>query len=372
VSAATRVPADRADRLAQLIVGEELDQLVVGDLVRPGDSDPAMTANLRYLSGFTGTSGLCVVGSEAVLFVTDFRYVERAERELPGGFELVRAERQLLPSAAARLAGRVGYDDANTSVRSLRKLEELVGDDVELVPAAGLVERLRRRKDEGELAAIAEAARLSDEVYAWIIERGLVGRSEREVELAAEQRMRELGAAAPSFPAIVASGRNSALPHHDSSGREIGAGELVVIDMGAIVDGYCSDCTRTFATGELDGDQTEVYDLVLSAQLAALAAVHVGAEGREVDAVSRDPISAAGHGEDYGHGLGHGVGLEVHEAPRLAQRSEDELAEGDVATIEPGVYLEGRFGVRIEDLVTVTDEGYRNLSSFPKELTVVE
>src|SRR5262249_29717786 len=201
--------------------------------------------------------------------------------------------------------------------------------------------RLRRRKGEAELAAIAAAAELSDEVYGWIVERGIIGRAEREVELAAEQRMRELGAQGPSFPAIVASGPNSALPHHESSGREIGAAELVVVDMGAIVDGYCSDCTRTFATGEIDEEMSEVYDLVQAAQLAALAAVRPGAAGRDVDSVSRDPIDEAGHGDDYGHGLGHGVGIEVHEAPRLAQRSEDELAEGDVATIEPGVYLEG-------------------------------
>jgi Xaa-Pro aminopeptidase len=368
VSVAATVGIERAERVAALASGEGLDQLLVGDLVRPGDSERAGMANLRYLTGFTGTSGMCVVGEGLLLFFTDFRYVERAEREVSDGFERVRAERQLLPAVADRLFGRVGYDDANTSVRSLRKLEELVDDGVELVPAAGLVERIRRSKDEGELRAIAEAAKLADEVYSWILDHGLAGFTEREIELAAGQRMRELGAEGPAFPTIVASGPNSALPHHEASEREIGRDELVVVDMGAIVDGYCSDCTRTFATGEPGDEAREVYELVRSAQLVALDAVRAGASGRDVDAVSRDPIEAAGHGDHYGHGLGHGVGIEVHEAPRLSQQSEDELVEGDVVTVEPGVYVPGKLGVRIEDLVTVTAGGHRNLSGHPKEL----
>jgi Xaa-Pro aminopeptidase len=363
--------AERAERLAALVEDEGLDQLLVGDLVRPGDSERGGMANLRYLTGFTGTSGLLLVGDGAPLFVTDFRYVERAERQVPAEFERLRAERQLLPAVAERLRGRVGFDDANTSVRSLSKLEELAPDGVELVPSAGLVERLRRSKEPDEVRAIVAAAGLTNEVYEWCIGRGLVGRTERDVALAAEQQMRELGAEDPSFPAIVAAGPNGSLPHAESSNREIGPAELVVMDMGAIVDGYCSDCTRTFATGKLDAEPREVYELVLGAQEAALAAVRAGAPGPEVDSAARDPIAAAGHGDEFGHGVGHGVGVEVHEAPRLAQRSEDELVEGDVVTIEPGVYLSGRFGIRIEDLVHVTADGHRNLSGYPKDLLVV-
>ena len=363
--------AERGDRLTELVSGEGLDQLLVGDLVRPGDSERAGTANLRYLTGFTGTSGLCIVGPDERVFVTDFRYVERAAREVPDGFERLRAERQLLPAVAERMRGRVGYDDANTSVRSLRRLEELAPEGVELVAAAGLVERLRRAKDEAEVEAIAAAAGLADEVYAWTAERGLVGRSEHEVRLAAEQRMRELGAEDPSFPAIVASGPNSALPHHEASEREIEVGELVVLDMGAMVNGYCSDCTRTFATGDVSDEAREIYDLVREAQAAALEAVAAGIGAAAVDAAAREPISAAGHGDEFGHGVGHGVGIEVHEAPRLATSSEDELIAGDVVTIEPGVYVPGRFGVRIEDLVVVEPNGARKLSSHPKELQVV-
>jgi len=242
---------------------------------------------------------------------------------------------------------------------------------VELVPAGGLVERLRRHKDQGELRAIGEAARLADQAYEWVFERGVVGRTEREIMLAAHERMRELGADDPSFPAIVAAGENSALPHHDSSGREVRGGEFLLIDMGAIVDGYCSDCTRTVATGDLDEEAREVYELVRAAQQAALGGLRAGISARDADAVARDPIDAAGLGERFGHGLGHGVGLEVHEAPRLSRKSDHTLEPDDVVTVEPGVYLPGRFGVRIEDLVAVTEDGCRNFSGFSKELLVV-
>jgi Xaa-Pro aminopeptidase len=361
----------RAERLADLAAQEGLDQLLVGDLVRPGDSGRDAISNLRWLTGFSGTSGLALLGAEERVFITDFRYVERAAREVFADFERIAAERELLPAAKARLRGRVGYDDDHTSVKNLRRLEDLAPNGVELVPAGGLVERLRRHKDESELRAIAEAARLADRAYGWVFERGVVGRTEREIMLAAHQRMRELGAEDPSFPAIVAAGENSALPHHDSSEREVGARELLLVDMGAIVDGYCSDCTRTVATGELDDDAVEVYELVSSAQREALSALRAGISARDADATARDPIDAAGHGEHFGHGLGHGVGLEVHEAPRLSSKSDHTVEIGDVVTVEPGVYLPGRFGIRIEDLVTVTDDGCRNFSGFSKELLVV-
>ena len=233
------------------------------------------------------------------------------------------------------------------------------------------MERLRQVKDADELASIAAAAELADDVWLWSLERGLAGRAEREVARAAEARIRELGAE-PSFPAIVAAGPNGALPHAEPGEREIGRGELVVFDMGAELDGYCSDGTRTFATGEPGEEARAVYEVVREAQAAALGAVAAGVEGEAVDTVARKVIEAAGHGERFGHGLGHGVGLEVHEAPRVSQRSEDLLEAGEVVTIEPGVYLPGRLGVRIEDLVIVTEEGSRNLSGLSKELQLVE
>jgi Xaa-Pro aminopeptidase len=361
----------RADRLAALVSDEGLDQLLVGDLVHPSETDRAAGASLRWLTGFTGTSGLAVVGPEERLFFTDFRYAERAAREVAAEFDRVVVERGLISDGAKRLRGRVGYDDAQTSVKNLGKLTEQAPQGVELVPASGLVERLRRRKDERELAAIAEAARLADEVYEWIFERGAVGRTERGIMLDAHQRLRELGAEDPSFPAIVAAGENSALPHHESSEREVGEGEILLIDMGAIVDGYCSDCTRTVATGELEEEAGRIYEVVRSAQAAALEGIRPGLAGPAGDAIARDSITEAGFGDEFGHGLGHGVGIEIHEAPRLSKRSDETLEVGDVVTVEPGVYLPGRFGVRIEDLVTVTEDGCRNFSSVPKELRVI-
>jgi Xaa-Pro aminopeptidase len=350
----------RAERLAELIVERELDQLFVSDLV-----------NVRYLTGFTGTNGACLVGRDERIFFTDFRYTDRAEREIGEEWERPGAERELLPQIVARMSGKVGFEDAKLSVRQLARLEAAAGDDVDLVPAGDPVEQLRAVKEPEEVERIAAAAELTDGVYRWALERGVAGRTERDVARAAEARLRELGAE-PSFPPIVATAEKGALPHAEPGDREIGAGELVVFDMGALLGGYCSDCTRTFATGEPGDEAQEVYDLVLTAQLAALAAIRPSASGKEVDAVPREMITEAGHGDHFGHGTGHGVGLEVHEGPRLATTSEDELREGNVVTVEPGVYLPGRFGVRIEDLVVLTADGYRNLSGMPKELQIVD
>jgi Xaa-Pro aminopeptidase len=362
----TPAPEVRAERLASLVAGQGLDFVIVGDLVRPGDSGREAMADVRWLTGFRGTSGLAVVGPEARYFITDFRYLEQVASQVPASFEVVDAGPQMIPRLAELLGGSVGFDEAKTSVEQHRKLVEGIGEGVRLTVSEGLVEALRRIKDESEVRAISEAARLTDEVYGWLEEGGLAGRTEREVALAAETRMRELGAEEPSFPSIVAAGPNGALPHAAPSDREIQQRELVVVDMGAIVDGYCSDCTRTLCDGEPTGEAREIYDLVLQAQLAGLEAVAPEISGRDVDSAAREVIEAAGHGERFGHGLGHGVGLEIHEPPRLSKRSEDELMSGDVVTVEPGVYVPGQFGVRIEDLVVVTDTGHRNLSSHPK------
>jgi Xaa-Pro aminopeptidase len=349
----------RAERLAGLVAEHELDGLLVSEMV-----------NVRYLTGFGGTNGACLCGPETRLFLTDFRYAERAADEVEG-WDVETVTGDWVAGLAAHLHGKVGFEDTHLSVRSHVKLGEAAGEEVELTAAGGLVERLRRRKDKRELEAIAAAAALADQVYGEVVGEGLAGRTEREVARAAEARIRELGGE-PSFPPIVAAGPNGAMPHAEPGEREIGRGELVVFDMGARVDGYCSDCTRTFATGDPGDAQREVYELVRAAQAAGLEAVAAGEAGKEVDAVPRRLIAAAGHGERFGHGLGHGVGLEVHEAPRLGTRSEDVLEAGDVVTVEPGVYVPGEFGVRIEDLVAVTEDGHRNLSSTSKELTVVD
>ena len=350
----------RTDRLVGLLAERELDCLLVTNLV-----------NVRYLTGFTGTNGACVVSSDERLFLTDFRYVEQTRSQVQG-YERVEAGRDMVADLAGRLRGRAGFDDAHMTVELHRKLGEKVAEGVELVSAGGLVERLREVKDELELDAIRAAAEIANEAYEELRERGLAGRTERDVALTLTRSLEDRGAEGASFPAIVAAGPHGALAHAVPRDVEIPGGTLVVIDMGAQVDGYCSDCTRTLATGPLEDGALEVYELVRRAQDEALRAVRAGASCKAVDAVARDIIAAAGHGERFGHGLGHGVGLEVHEAPRLAKTAEGELRAGTVVTVEPGVYVPGELGVRIEDLVVVTDGEPEVLTAFPKELVTIE
>ncbi|HEY6355133.1 MAG TPA: M24 family metallopeptidase, partial [Burkholderiaceae bacterium] len=270
-------------------------------------------------------------------------------------------------------SGRLGFDDASVTVSQHARLGELLGEQWELVRSAGAVERLRAVKDAGELARIRASAELADEALQGVLEGGFVRRSEREVAIELELRMRRLGAEAPSFPAIVAAGAQGALPHAEPREQEIPADVLLTIDWGATLAGYCSDCTRTYATGEGVSEQArEVYALVLAAQQRGVAAVTAGPAGREVDAAARAVIESAGHGEHFGHGLGHGVGMEIHEAPRLSRtEAEARLQAGNVVTVEPGVYLPGRVGVRIEDLVVVREDGQEVLNGLDKALTVI-
>lgn len=351
---------DSAGRLAGLVAEAGLDQFLVSELT-----------NVRYLSGFGGTNGACLVGPDKKLFLTDFRYTERAAAEVDGWqIEIVSGE--WLAGLAGYFEGNVGIEDDHMTVRTAAKLSDAAGEGVELVDAGGKVEALRRVKEPAEIDRIAAAAELTDSLYLESVERGLVGRTEAEISAFVVGRMREEGAE-PSFPPIVASGPNGASPHAEPGAREVGLGELVTMDMGALLDGYCSDCTRTFATGELDSKATEIYEVTLKANLDGLAAVRAGAVGSDVDKVARDVITEAGYGEYFGHGLGHGVGLEVHEAPRLGMRSNDVLAAGEVVTVEPGIYISGFTGLRIEDLVVVGEGGIdRNLSTVSKELTIVQ
>ena len=356
--------SDRVQRVVEKLAERELGALIVTDLI-----------NVRYLTGFTGTNAAAIVGPEQRTFLTDFRYLSQSAEQVPD-WEREIASHDLLAGVvrALRTDGgvRVGFDDAHLAVKAHAHLLELVGEEVELVPAGGLVEELRAIKDAGEVEKIRAAAQLADEALHEVIERGLVGRTERDVALDLEFAQRRLGAEAVSFPPIVAAGEHGALPHATPRDQAIPAGTLVVVDWGCVLDGYASDCTRTFATGEIDPRDREVYDLVAHAQEEALAAVRPGPTGRDVDAVARDIISAAGHAEHFGHGLGHGVGLDVHEDPRLATSSTTTLQAGHVVTVEPGVYVPSAVGVRIEDLVVVTEDGHDVLSGYTKELVTVE
>jgi Xaa-Pro aminopeptidase len=354
---------DRAERLVGALGEAELDLLAVTSLV-----------NVRYLTGYTGSNGLAVVGPRTRAFITDFRYVQQAAEEVDPAFERHQAPLELVDALVDVLPQgplRLGFEADHVTVRAHRALREKLPDRVELVAVEGLVERLRAVKEPAEVERIRAAARLADAAFEDLLDQGLVGRTERELEFALRERLHHHGARGPSFETIIAAGAHGALPHAEPREVRIGTGQLVVIDWGAELDGYCSDCTRTVATGAVGELEREVYDTVLQAQLAGLAAVRAGAAARQVDSEAREVIARAGYGERFGHGLGHGVGLEIHEGPRLSQRSEAELETGNVVTVEPGVYLPERFGVRIEDLVVVTGEGCEILTAAPKELRVI-
>ena len=353
----------RVDRLLDLLAGEQLDSLLITDLI-----------NLRYLTGFVGTNGLAVVGPETRMFATDFRYAAQMAEQVDSSFDRRELPRNLFADLDEILPPgqlRLGFENS-MPVRIHARLRELLPDRVELVMADGLVERLRAIKEPVEVDRMQAAAELADRAFEQLLAQGLAGRTEREAALALELAIRQSGAEQVSFEPIVAGGPHGALPHAMPRDAKLEPGQMVVIDWGARLDGYCSDCTRTVAIGEPELDAREVYALVLEAQLAGLAAVLPGAQCRHVDAAARDLIGAAGYGERFGHGLGHGVGLDIHEAPRLAQSAEGSLETANTVTVEPGVYLPGRFGVRIEDLVVVTDDGCRILTGITKDLLVIE
>jgi Xaa-Pro aminopeptidase len=364
---------DRLQRLSAELQRREVDVLLVEAPV-----------DLRYLTGFTGSHGLALVaaagpGESAASphrFLTDFRYATQSAGQLPEGVERQILSGDLLEATAKLLAGttgRLGFDEAHLTVKGHRRLQQLLPTGWALVALEGAVERLRAVKEPREIARIRAAAELADEALQGLLREGIVGRTERDVAIELELRMRRLGAEGPSFPSIVASGAHGALPHAMPRDVPIAREVMVTIDWGALHEGYCSDCTRTYATGErVSAQAREVYELVLDAQERGLAAVRAGPSGREVDAVARELIDQAGHGEHFGHGLGHGVGMEIHEGPRLSRTAgEEPLRAGNVVTVEPGVYLPGQLGVRIEDLVVVGEGAQEVLTSLPKRLTVV-
>ena len=324
--------------------------------------------NVRYLTGLESSNAAVLVEPDAnATLYTDFRYAEAAADI--DGVRFHRTPRAVVPALAELLSGRrIAVEASHLSLASADTLRE---GGVALVSTTGVVEALRAIKEPRELDAMRRAAAISDRVYEELAEQPFVGRTEAELAWWLEQAWHEAGADGPSFDAIVAFGENGARPHAKLRDVPIPEGTLVVVDAGCSVDGYASDCTRTFFTGQPEGRLREIYDLCLQAQLDALAAIHPGASGRDVDAASRVAIEAAGMGEKYGHGLGHGVGLDVHEEPNMRPESDAVLAVGNVVTVEPGIYLAGDVGVRIEDMVVVTEDGCERLTSVTKEPVVV-
>jgi Xaa-Pro aminopeptidase len=342
------------DRLARLRDSLE-EPLLVTNLV-----------NVRYLTGLESTNAALLVEPDRARLFTDFRYAKRA-RAVEAA-ETVEVGRNLAVSLAELLSGRIAFE---ANAVTYATWETLRGGKLDLVPTRGVVERLRQVKDESELDAIRRAADVTSRAFARFAEERLSGRTERELAWRMEELLHEEGGQALAFPVIVAAGETGASPHAVPGDRVLEIGQTVVVDAGAKVDGYCSDCTRTLAVGGLEGRLAEAYLICLEAQLAALDAVRPGTVGRDADAVPRRIIDGTQFEGMFGHGLGHGVGLEVHEGPTMRPESEDELAVGNVTSVEPGIYLEGEGGIRIEDLVIVGEGGPEVLTTFPKELTTV-
>ena len=324
--------------------------------------------NVRYLIGLQSSNAAVLVepDGDATLF-TDFRYAQKA-RALEG-VRFEQTARAVIGDLSTRLAGRTIWIEGH--VVTVAANEQLREGGVDTVPQSGLVERLRAVKEPGEIATIREAAAISDKVFTALAEEQFTGRTELQLAWRVRELFHEHGASELAFDTIVAAAENGASPHADVRDAEIPANTLVTIDAGCRVDGYASDCTRTFATGDLPDELARAYEVCLEAELAGLEAYGPGVSGRDADAAARDLITAAGFGENFGHGLGHGIGLEVHEQPAARAESTDTFEAGNVISCEPGIYLPDVGGVRIEDMVLVTDGGSERLTHADKQLTTV-
>ena len=354
----------RLSRLRKLLAERDLDALLV--------STPETR---RYLSGFTGSAGYLVVTASDAVLATDFRYVEQAKAQSPAWqVRQVRSGVPWFPQVVSELRVKcIGFESQHLDVASYQalvdSLKELPADArPPLVSTQGLVEGIRAVKDPDELALMQRAAEIADQALEAVAPTIRAGETEKAIAWKLERTMRELGAEAVSFDVIVAAGPNGAMPHHHPSERPVAAGEPIVIDMGAKYEGYCSDLTRTVFAGDPDREFVKVYDIVLGAQLTAIALIRPGMTGEEADALAREVIRQAGYEDAFGHGLGHGVGLAVHEQPRLGPGSDQVLEDGMVFSVEPAIYLPGRGGVRVEDMVVLEKEGIRSLSRVNKAL----
>lgn len=326
----------------------------------------------RYMTGFTGTAGVAIISKNDAVFITDFRYTEQAAKEIKE-FRIVKHTKTLIEEVANQVTemgiNSLGFEKDDLTYSSFELYKQAIHAD--LVPLSGLVEKIRLIKTDEEISIIKSACRIADEAYEHIVTYIKPGMTELEVSNELEFFMRKRGATSSSFDTIVASGVRSALPHGVATDKVIEVGDFVTLDFGAVYNGYISDTTRTVAVGEPSEQLKEIYQVVLDAQLLALEKIKPGMTGKEADAIARDYIASKGYGEAFGHSLGHGIGLEVHEGPGLSFRSDVVLEPGMVITIEPGIYLPNIGGVRIEDDALVTENGLEKLTHSTKELLIL-
>lgn len=329
-------------------------------------------ANLRYLTNFTGTAGMALITLDQAFFITDFRYIEQASEQIQG-MTIIQHQgdivSELLKLMESESVNVLGFEDAVMTYADYSIFEEVI--DAELAPASGLIEKLREQKDDGEIAIIEKACAIADEGFDHVLKMIRPGMTEIEVANQLDFYMRSLGASGISFETIVASGARSALPHGVASEKMIEQGDLITLDFGCVYQGYVSDITRTFAIGDPGQQLKDIYQIVLEAQKKVLEVAQAGVTGSELDAVARDFISEAGYGEAFGHSTGHGIGMEIHEGPNISRSNDEPLMEGNVITDEPGIYLAGLGGVRIEDDLVILAEGNRILTQSPKELIIL-
>ena len=353
--------SDVLEKLRTKLVEDSVDGLLI--------SKPE---NWRYVSGFTGDSGVLLITAEHSFLFTDSRYTEQARSEAPD-FTVVKTviEEDVVKNTVNELGlKRIGFEKDYVTYAMWERLRDRF-EKQELVGISGWVEELRMIKTSEEVEYISRAQKIAENAFERLLPLIKVGTSEIDLALELEFTMRKMGSEGVAFPFIVVSGPRSSLPHGQPSIRKLEPGDFVTFDFGARFQGYCSDMTRTIVIGPLDEKHKEIYEVVLAAQLTALDVIGPGVLGKEVDLAGRKVIEEAGYGEYFGHGIGHGVGLNVHERPSVGRTSEDILEPGMVITVEPGIYIEGFGGVRIEDMVVVTEEGMRNLTASRKELIVV-
>ncbi len=346
----------RIEKLRSLLESGSLDALLL-----------AGSVNRRYASGFTGSAGAVMISRENAWLITDFRYTQQASVQCPG-FTIVtlKSEEKLHDWVSEHGCHRIGFEADTWTIDAFEPYKSL--SETQWIPIQNDLMKLRVVKEAEEIESVEKAAAIADHGFQHILKFIRPGITENEVALELEFFMRKAGASGLSFDSIVASGERSSMPHGVASDKVLHDGDLLTLDFGCVVDGYCSDMTRTLVVGKASLEQKKIYDIVLQAQLASLEMVKVGVRCSEVDQAGRSIIDAAGYGPQFGHGTGHGVGLEIHEYPRVAASSETPLSAGMIITIEPGIYLPGFGGVRIEDLIVVTETGYRLLSSSPKHL----